>query len=291
MPKRISLTKEMMRRSAQRTISYFGINTGSRLYSCISPQFIGGKMMLIRALVARCEFEYEQPSNRPQIGDGSRHCDLVSVVPSQMHHILQSPQILVRVKNFLVGGSAIPPQLRKAIAEAGIAAYESYGMTETASHIALRRVGMDDEPFSVLPGISLSIDERGCLVIDMGTDGAVVTNDIVEFADETRCKFQILGRVDDVIVTGGMKVHPAQVEKLLFPLFPNVEICITSRPDTLWGSRVVLLIETESIADTSVLMQQVRELLPPHCVPKEILPVKSLPRTASGKVIRRQLPE
>lgn len=290
-PKRISLPKDMMRRSAQRTISYFGINAGSRLYSCISPQFIGGKMMLIRALVARCEFEYEQPSNRPQIGECSYGYDLVSVVPSQMRHILQSPQILARVKNFLIGGSAIPPQLRKAIADAGIAAYESYGMTETASHIALRRIGMDDKPFSVLPGISLSADERGCLVIDMSIDGTVVTNDIVEFADEAKNKFYILGRVDDVIVTGGMKVHPAQAEKLLSPLFPDMNICLTSCPDALWGSRVILLVETESLADADNIKQRMRELLPPHCIPKEIIAVKSLPRTSSGKVIRRQLTE
>ena len=290
-PKKFSLPKERMRRAAQRTISYFGINAGSRLYSCISPQFIGGKMMLIRALVAECEFEYEQPSNRPQIGDHSRPYDLVSVVPSQMHYILQSPQILVRARNFLIGGSAIPPQLRKAIADAGIAAYESYGMTETASHIALRRIGADDKPFSALPGIFLSADERDCLVIDMGIDGTVVTNDIVEFADEAKDKFYILGRVDDVIVTGGLKVHPARVEKLLSPLFPNMEICITSRPDALWGNRVVLLIETESINDMDTLMSKMRKMLPPHCVPKEIHAVKSLPRTASGKVIRRQLAE
>ena len=290
-PKRISLSKDMMLRSAQRTISYFGLNASSRLYSCISPQFIGGKMMLIRAIVAGCEFMYEQPSNRPQIGEGSCGYDLVSVVPSQMHHILQSPQTLARVKYFLIGGSAIPPQLRWAIADAGIASYESYGMTETASHIALRRIGLDDEPFSALPGISLSADERGCLVIDMGIDGTVVTNDIVQFADEEKHKFYILGRVDDVIVTGGLKVHPAQVEKLLSPLFPNMEICITSRPDALWGNHVVLLVETECIDDMASLTCKMRKLLPPHCVPKEVHAVKSLPRTASGKVIRRQLAE
>lgn len=288
-PKRICLPKDMMLRFAQRTISYFGITHSSHLYSCISPQFIGGKMMLIRAIVAGCEFEYELPSNHPQIGDRSRLYDLVSVVPSQMHHILQSPHILAHVKNFLVGGSAIPLPLREAIAKAGITAYESYGMTETASHIALRRIGLDDKPFSVLPGISLSADKRGCLVIDMGIDGVVVTNDIVEFADEAKNLFHILGRVDDVIITGGMKVHPAQVEKLLSPLFPDINICVTSCPDALWGSRVILLVETDCLANTGDIMQKMHELMPPHCIPKEIRPVSTLPRTASGKIIRRPL--
>lgn len=287
-PKEISLPREVVIHSAERTVSFFRLGPGSRVHSCISPEFIGGKMMLIRALVCGAEFTYEKPSNRPVIPCGT--VDLVSVVPSQMRYILDRKEDYSHVKRFLIGGSAIPASMRREIAASGLECYESYGMTETASHIALRRVTAEELPFEAFDGIRLSADSRGCLVIGLEPDMTVVTNDIVRFEDDTRRRFTILGRVDHVIVTGGKKVHPAEVEKIISPLFPDCDICVTRRPDDLWGQRVVLLVEAPSIDNEEKIFAELRKMLPPYCVPKEIIAVPSLPRTSSGKILRAPLP-
>lgn len=289
-PKEIRLPKGMMRRSAERTIAYFGISPQSRLHSCIAADFIGGKMMAVRAEVSGAAFSSETPSNRPLGGfSAADRLDLVSVVPSQMRHVIDRYDEMPRVGAFLIGGSAIHPELRQAIVDRGVTAYESYGMTETASHIALRPVDAGDAPFSLLPGVSVSADDDGCLVIDLGEDGIVRTNDMVRFCDPERRTFRIVGRRDHVIVTGGKKVNPMEVEAAVAGLFPGVDICVTSRPDPLWTSRVVLLAECPDCAlDRPSLTERMRELLPPWAVPKEIIAVERLPRTASGK-IKRQL--
>lgn len=291
-PSEIMLPKEMMRRSAARTIAFFNLSAESFLYSCISPDFIGGKMIFVRAEECGCRFGYESPTNTPfASADIDRPITLAAVVPSQMRHILDNPATAPEVETYLIGGSAISPELRKRIADAGINAYESYGMTETSSHIALRKVAETEPPFQTLDGIFLGSDNRGCLTIDMGPDGSIATNDLVDFTDDTLRHFRILGRADQVIITGGKKVNPLQLEQKISPLLPGKEICVTSRPDPLWTSRIVLLIETPEAADIpSDLHDKLRAILPGHECPKEILPIPSLPRTSSGKIKRLPLP-
>lgn len=290
-PKEILLPKEMMARSARRTIDFFGIDSDSRLHSCISADFIGGKMMLVRSEVSGATFSREEPSNRPlQDFTPADRLDLVSVVPSQMRHIVDRLEEMPRVGAYLIGGSAIHPELRQDIVNKGIRAFESYGMTETSSHIALRPVDSSDAPFTLLPGISLTSDGDGCLVIDLGPDGTVATNDLVRFCDGHRRTFRIVGRRDHVIVTGGKKVNPMEVEAAVAQLFPGVEICVTSRPDPLWTSRVVLLAECSPASlDAESLTLRMKQLLPSWAVPKEVIAVPALPRTASGKIIRKPL--
>lgn len=293
-PREIMLPKAMVTRSALRTIDYFSISADDLLYSCISPDFIGGKMMLIRSLIAGCRFLYEPPSNKPlSLADSHLELSLLSVVPSQMMFILNELHSLPKVKKFLIGGSAISPELRQRIVETGVEAYESYGMTETASHIALRKVDTSERPFKLLPGISITADSRGCLVIDMGADGVITTNDLVEFDEENHTSFRILGRADHIIISGGKKVNPLLVEQKISPLLPGREICVTSRPDLLWTERVILLIEhpeEASTIDLSTLNDTLHTLLPPWECPKEIRLIPTLPRTASGKILRRPLP-
>lgn len=287
-PRPIRLSKGMVRESALRTISYFNLTSASHLHSCIAPDFIGGKMMLIRALCCGANFTFETPSNRPMTGLCRKvHLSMVSVVPSQMRYIIENINDLPTVDYYLVGGSALSPDLRCAIADAGVKAYESYGMTETASHIALRKIERCPTPFETLPGIKISLDNRGCLVIDMGEYGEIVTNDIATLGPAGQ--FEIKGRADHVIITGAKKVHPAEVEAKIAALFPDNDICVTSRPDPLWTNRIVLLVETDLPLDSDTLMMRMREILLPHELPKEILAVKRLERTDSGKIVRKRL--
>ena len=136
-PKSIFLPKHEMRRSARRTIDFFGVGRDSLLYSCISPDYIGGKMQFVRCREAGCRFAYEKPSNTPLAGYSGGRIDMVSVVPSQMLYIA-GLRNLPDVGAYLVGGGPVHDKLRKIIAARGIRAYETYGMTETASHIAIK---------------------------------------------------------------------------------------------------------------------------------------------------------
>lgn len=286
-PKTITLDKEFVRDSGRRTNSFFHINSGSRLHSCVGAQFIGGKMMAVRSELAGCRFTWETPSNTPL--SGVMHdevIDLLAVVPSQMLHILSHPEIMPTINAIIIGGSAIHPQLKERIIASGLNAYETYGMTETASHIALRKLAEDEELFKPLEGIKVSLDERGCLVIEFDSGERVVTNDLAKISEAGG--FKIMGRYDNVIVTGGKKVNPEDVERRIAPMIAG-DFIITSRPDEKWGERIVLRIEGREVEEEKVsesLKKQLRTVLEPYEVPKEIEWIERLPRTANGKVRR-----
>lgn len=287
-PQVIELSKIMVRHSACRTIDFFGITDKSRLHSCIAADYIGGKMTAIRAQIASCLFSYEEPSNTPLRQFSSKdELDMVSLVPSQMRYVLDNISQMPKVKYYLIGGSGIPIAIRRDIVAKKVCAYESYGMTETASHIAVRRILESETPFIPLPGITLRKDERDCLIIDLGTDGVIVTNDVVRFVGNNS-EFEIVGRADHVIITGGKKVHPAEVENKISALFPDREICITSRTDDFWGSRVVLLVEgKENVSDA--VLAKMKKMLEKHEYPKEVLCIEKLERTKNGKIVRKCL--
>ncbi|MDE7081492.1 MAG: AMP-binding protein [Muribaculaceae bacterium] len=293
-PKQLMLPKPLMRRSALRTVAFFNLHPADRVHSCISPDFIGGKMMAVRSEVAGLHLTWEEPSNRPVVADdeGYGAPALVAVVPSQMLHILERPDLKDMRRPdgtptaWLIGGAPIDTVLRRRIAESGMEAWESYGMTETASHIALRRVADPPLPFRPLEGVALRVDERGCLVICQEGEEDLVTNDIVELDAEGG--FSVLGRADNVIITGGKKVQPETVEAALRSPLAALgisDVMLTSEPDVKWGSGLILLVECVC-ADTSRVEEICRSLLAPHEVPKEIRSVRRLPRTPNGKLRR-----
>lgn len=291
-PKIIELPKPFVAASARRTIEFFGLDSDSVLYSCVSQDFIGGKMMGVRAELTGAKLRWEQPTNRPlQSIDKEEYISLLAVVPSQMVHILDNSGHLPRIDNIIVGGSAIHPELRKRIEESGLKAWETYGMTETASHVALRRIYGESEPFTLLPGISVALDERGCLVFDFESGERVVTNDNGTIEDRRR--FRVNGRADNVIITGGKKLHPEEVEDKLskFIVAPFV---VRGVSDAKWGERVELHIEGESesgvlkegLSGFGELKESIDKILAHWQVPKKIKLVSALERTANGKIKR-----
>ncbi len=289
-PKQIKLDKEFVRASALRTNSFFHIDSHSRLHSCVAPDFIGGKMMAVRAEEARCRLTWETPSNRPLAGiTPDERIDLLAVVPSQMLHILDNLAVMPHLENIIIGGSAIDFRLRDRIIASGLNAYETYGMTETASHIALRKIEEGCDWFVTLPGISVSADARGCLVITFADGHRVITNDIAVIDGEGG--FRVTGRADHVIVTGGKKVNPLEVEQRIAREIES-PFRITSVPDEKWGRRVVLEIEGETGQEgegeredsDGKLLSRLRELLRSWEMPKEIRHVEALPRTPNGKI-------
>lgn len=257
--------------------------------------------MIARSLVSNCLLTFSEPSLAPAPPEAGRQVDLMSVVPAQMPYILANLKDFSNVRSFLLGGSHIDDRLWDKIVASGIDAWESYGMTELASHIALRRVAgcHDARPrFVPFAKVKVSVDSENCLKIKDG-DIRLTTNDIAELAPDGR-SFRILGRRDDVIVTGGLKVLPQTIEKILLPRLFHLlgEFFISSAPDELWTSRLILigvpLCETKSYMDEEKLKASIaasidaisEEVLPRKFRPKEIRIVDALPTTDSGKLIR-----
>lgn len=295
-PKEIHLAKEKMKSSAWRTIRFFGLNLSSYLYSCVSSDFVGGKMMAVRGWELGCRLEFETPSINPLDGKdfaADEKIDLISVVPSQMLSLLRRPDIRAHISRFLIGGAQISESLRKGIVDSGVEAWESYGMTETCSHIALRPVTLPQEPFRTLPGVEVSLDDRNCLVIMVDGD-CFVTNDIAEITSDGG--FFIKGRIDNVIVTGGKKLNPELTERKLEEWLGHHysiaegSYAISSLPDEKWGERCVLAVAgNAALPDIEDLKQS--GILENWENPKQIVRVQSLPVTPNGKINRAGLRE
>ncbi len=288
-PKEIKLSKSLMYKSALRTNGFFSIDKYSHLHLTLSPDYIAGKMMIVRALISGAKLTYEIPKNILSLDTENDDIDLLAVVPSQLIDLLNK-ELKCKIKNIIVGGSSIPLTLREELAESDFIAYETYGMTETASHVALRKVTTDPtKPYFALPGIHFSTDNRQCLIIEIDNEYRYITNDVVDLIDDTH--FNILGRYDDVIITGGLKVHPQEVENIISKFIPNNKsFYISSVPNDKWGEEVVLIMNnTNNNFDFNTLTVELKCHLKPYQIPKRVIFVDNIPLTTTGKVIRKKI--
>lgn len=284
-PKQIRLSKELMKRSAQRSIDFFGLNQSSRIHLALSPEYIAGKMLIVRALLAKCRLTFEEPSQFPLRHDMDQTpIRLLSLVGAQLPGYIEimkaNPSL--RVEHLLVGGAPLTQYQRTHACSGDWIPWESYGMTETASHIALRKITLTEKiPFEVLPGIRVMTDEDGALVIDLGSDGIIHTNDIANLLDDTH--FTIIGRKDNVIITGGHKVFPEKVEAIISPYLPSGHrFFIGSRASKKWGQEILLYLEGPEID----LPDFHRLGLRSYEIPRDVVYLSSIPATSSGKIIR-----
>ena len=284
-PKVIWLPKEHMRRSAQATNSFFGIDSRSTLVCPLSVDYIAGKMMVVRAIEAGAELWMLTPHRESilsELPDSVETIDLLPIVPAQLEPLLRSDRA-ARVKNVIIGGSPMTDSQEAMAADAPFSAFATYGMTETCSHVALRRIGHDGQWLTPMPGVRTALDGRGCLIVD-----GMVTNDIVELRGDGR--FRWLGRADNVIITGGLKVAPEEMERLIsggMAVVSDARFYLTSRSSELWGEEVVMVVDRE--VDRSAVDSICRRLLPRHAVPKDVIVDPGMEFTASGKLRRRRL--
>ncbi len=227
------------------------------------------------------------------------------MVPSQLwgvFKILENTRISEEIKagikkaNFLIGGGIISKDFADKSLDLHINCWESYGMTETASHIALRRVG--EKYFTPMDNISISQDERDCLVINIPSiDSPIITNDIVNLNSDN--SFEILGRFDNMIISGGKKIMPEKIEKTIRPYLKQLglkEIMASAIKDSLWGEKLVLYVESEKSGDNKDdnLNKKVKDSILEICrkelekweIPKEIIYRESIPKTINGKLKR-----
>jgi O-succinylbenzoic acid--CoA ligase len=286
-PKEITVRKEQMLHSARMTCDFFQLKKGDKALLCLPLDYIAGKMMVVRAISAGLDLYPVEPSGYPLAG-GAEQYDFAAMVPLQVYNALQTAeerQRLSQLNKLIIGGGAMDAQMEEALSDFPNAIYATYGMTETVSHIALRSLSgpCTAQYYTPLPGVTLSLSDEQTLIIDAPriTDALVVTNDMAEVrADGT---FRILGRKDNVINTGGIKVQTEEVEQILRPHMKG-NFAITSLPYPKLGEAIVLLIEPA--ADSGAVRETVRKLLPRYQQPLHILTVKAIPQTGSGKTDR-----
>ena len=293
-PKLIALKKETMIQSALATAEFFDLQPGSNALCCLSTENIAGKMMLVRAMVLGWNLDLVAPSSMPMVGLNKDY-HFCAMVPLQLRKSLKQME---QVRTLIVGGAAFPADLEEKVADLNTAIYETYGMTETASHIALRQIrtrasrgkAAETELFSALPGITLSQDNRGCLVIDAPdlASEPIITNDLVRLVSDSG--FQWLGRWDNVINSGGVKLIAEELEKKYSNHLNNRIVLLGITDDTL-GEKLVLAAEGE--VNDPDMMETLRELPDLHAyeIPKQIVPLEKFPETKNGKIIRSRIRE
>lgn len=284
-PKPMLVEKRRMEASARITCQFLGLKPGDRALLCMSLDYIAGKMMVVRALTCGLKLIAVKPCGCPEWeGD----VDFAAMVPMQVYNLLQSEEgrkRLKAIKHLIIGGGAIDDGLASVLVGLPNHVWSTYGMTETLSHIALRRLNGPEasEWYTPFEGVGLSLTDEGCLVIDAPAvhDGPLVTNDIVELSDKG---FHVLGRKDNVICSGGIKIQIEEVERLLRPQL-SAPFMISKRPDKKFGEQVVLLTESDVIDDVKDVCQRV---LPKYWQPRSYLHVNQLPMTETGKPARKE---
>ena len=274
-PKKITLPKQALVESAKATAQFFQLGAGISALLCMSVQFIAGKMMLVRALQLGWQLDVIFPQTKP-LQKVDKGYDFAAMVPLQVANSIAK---IHQIKLLLIGGAPLSSALCTKLIDKGINAYESYGMTETVTHIAVKSVR--DTYFTALPGVQFSVNINQCLCITAPriTQELLVTNDIVELINSTQ--FAFVGRLDNMINTGGVKVFPELIEIKLAHEIPH-RFFIVGQPDVTWGEKVVLVIE----ADRYELPTEIFGELGKFEKPKEVLFYHPFQETASGKVIR-----
>lgn len=282
-PKALRVQKVQMMHSARMTCRFLGLRTGDSALLCMPLRYIAGKMVVVRALIAGLDLRLAVPSGHP-LSSVENAPTFAAMIPLQIYNSLQHKEEQIKlegIKSLLIGGGAIDATLEQAIRTFPGAIYSTYGMTETLSHIALRRLNGDQASPRYMPleGVRVSLSEAGTLRIEAPKvcDQPLVTNDVACLYPDG--SFTILGRKDNIINTGGIKVQIEEVEQRLKSVLTS-PFAITSLSDPKFGERVVLLFTGDTLQPGSL------DLLPKYQRPKAIYHAKEIPLTETGKINR-----
>lgn len=282
-PKTIQLSKQAMLKSAENTIAFFQLKKKQQAVLCLPVKYIAGKMMIVRAFLAEMNLILLEPTGTPDFSEIAQ-VDFCAMVPMQTSNLLEQNQ-WPEIKTLILGGAETNPELAKKLQKVKTEVFETYGMAETCSHIALKKInGKNPETeFSVLPGVKISIDERDCLVIEVPyLTEKVITNDVVELISEN--KFRWIGRFDSIINSGGIKIQPEILEKEFGEILQKTCV-VLGEPDEILGQRLVLVIESEP-EDSNQILEKLAPFFDKKMLPKTVRFMKALPRNKSFKIDR-----
>lgn len=286
-PKEMYLQKKHMVVSAAATLKYFELQNGDTIWLCLPMKYIAAKMMIVRAITGRLNLVYSQPSTK--INLPANNIKFTAMVQNQVVALLETKvgiEILKNSGKLLIGGSGISSSVEKNTTKHDIQAWHSYGMTETITHIALRKLGTD-KSFHLLPGVSIETNDNDQLIIDAPERGVskMLTNDLCKILDDG--SFIIIGRSDNIIITGGIKVSPEVVEDKLAGSIAG-DFFIGSIPDKLLGQKIICFIEENDNKNSKqYLFSIANNKLSKYERPKEFIFLKKLLRTETHKIKRK----
>lgn len=297
--KEVVIPKSKIQLSAELTVKHFNLDKKDTALAILDPTRIGGSMVIIRALLAEMKIIALEPNS--DFASNShlvKECSFTSMVPIQLRKIFSDQLLIEHFKSYkaiLVGGAPINYSLQRKITENALPVYETFGMTETVSHFALRDLRKSSNPFTVIGANTISQNSNGCLVIkgELTDQESFATNDIVHLIDEKH--FEWVGRSDFIINSGGVKVNPEKVERIvartIYDLGITNRFIVSSVPDDSLGQRIVLVLEGESLADDVAerLLQSFKANLDKYENPKEIRYLEKFPETANFKVNRKEV--
>jgi len=288
-PKSIPLSKQSMINSARMTNRYFDLSADSVGLLCLPATYIAGKMMLVRAMVGGFNLLAVEPSANP-FKMLHAAIDFAAITPYQLFHSADSLEY-AKVGKIIVGGAPVTATLEKLSENIPAELYETYGMTETCSHIALRRFNGSGKSdcFTLLDGVTVRLDERGCLAIRAPhlIPDEIQTNDMVEL--KGTASFRWLGRADSTINSGGIKIHPEGVERKLEGMI-STPYFIASVPDEVLENKVVLVIESEAYSPEreGIFKARLESILSKYEMPKQLLYLSRFVYSESNKVLRKE---
>ena len=289
-PKIFDIEKEKMRHSAKMTCDFLDLKEGDSALLCLPVEYISGKMMVVRSIERKLKLRIEEPSLTP-LKNLEETIDFCAMTPLQVENSLDKIHL---IRKLIIGGAAVSESLKKKIFEVRSSKsevrriYETYGMSETLSHIALKQIFPKEELyFTVFEGIKISQDERGCLNIfaPQLNSETLQTNDIVEIVDKTH--FRFLGRADNIINSGGAKIFPEELEAIVKKHIPN-EVVFLGIPDETLGQKLILVVEGTENEELNRQLSTIN-YQPKFHKPKETIFIEKIPRTPNGKVNRREL--
>jgi O-succinylbenzoic acid--CoA ligase len=286
-PRLFKASKIEMIQSAERTIQYFHLDNNTRAVLPLSCKYIGGKMMLVRSLVGSFDLVVQKPSSNP-LSLIHEEVDFIPMTPHQLaigHSESLTP--FNYIKTILLGGAPVPYQLEEQIQDLSTAIYQGYGMTETLSHIAIRSLNGSERRnfYEVMDGIEISMSVDNCLIISLpGRSDKIYTKDIVKLKDER--SFSWLGRQDHVINSGGIKIYPEEIERLV-STYISQPYLVSSIPDSVLGEKLILIVEEADNPEEDLLKDIPQDVLYGHKRPKAIYYLDTLEYTENGKKQRK----
>lgn len=289
-PKCIRVEKQRMLNSARITCDFLGLKAGNTALLCMPLDYIAGKMVVVRSIERQLRLTTVEASGHP-LKNITNSFDFAAMVPMQVYNSLQVPEErekLRTIKHLIIGGGPINDDLQQQLSRFPNNVWSTYGMTETLSHIALRRLNGENASLWYTPfcTVSISLNTNGCLVIEapLVHEGRLETHDRAEIRDG---KFRILGRLDNVINSGGIKIQAEEVEEMLRPHI-KMPYLISKCRDEKFGEVVVLLTECP---DLSLVKEICCNVLPKFWQPKYYLYTSHIPLTGTGKPARKAAEE
>lgn len=290
-PKEVSYSKNQIAQSATNTCRFFGINASSKLLLCLPTQFVAGRLMMARAFVSGASLIWEQPSLNPfkQLDE----VNFAAFTPAQVISIISDPtarEKLEKIDQVIIGGGEIPFTLEKKLTSFKNNIYATYGMTETLTHVAVRKIG---QPIyhAVYDDVLFSVNKENCLVINLPGINAdpIITKDAVELINEK--SFIWKGRLDHVINSGGVKIYSEDIEQRIIKagILPEAQFYVSSQKDETFGEvPVIVLLRGDSNANMAILLNQVNSGLNKYELVKHVIILDKFEFTPTGKLKRQK---